>query len=1062
MNYIFKIILLTIACYLGGKVGLLFSITTEQAAALWPPAGIGLAALILCGYSYWPGIFLAAILTSLSHVVDYNFNNILVCVIIASGASIQAVISAMLVKRFLGTELQLTELSDNLKLLFWGGAVGSLISASIATTTLFYNGVISIDSAGFHAFNWWVGDVIGVVLFAPLCLVLFNNVDNSVLTKRRKKAVFISFLLAFVGMIYVFEFAKERDKNLKEQLFNEKALKITSKLQQQISSYLDVLVANEHFFVASNFVDRKEFKLFTKEFIEMHKGISGLSWIPRVENGAREAFVNMMKEQGFENYEVKKRYASNIVEKMEMADVHYPIAYSEPYERNNTALGFDVYARDVINGDSRRDALEYSRDTGKPVATERMEVVQAAGEYGFIIYNPVYKKSFFSIENPTIENRRDGHIGYVNGVFLFGNMMREVTEYANSLDMDIALYDTTTTNADKAFLYDSRTYDFKELADESRTGEWLGGLSKQVDVVGRKWALKFFASPSLATKKNIELRFVLLAELLFVSLFSMFILLVTGRSLVNEKAKDKAEAANQAKGDFLANMSHEQRTPLNSIIGLSRILNEEDRMHAEDKKIVGTINSASESLLKIVNDILDLSKVEEGKIVFEHRDYDLERALRELEQRLLPIAHKNGLTLDFFLDGFEKPYVKGDEAYLLRILTNLIGNALKYTLEGSVVVNVSLQHEDDYTYFMCDIIDTGVGIAENKIEYIFEKFAQAEESTTRDFGGTGLGLNITRKLVSQMNGEISVSSVEEEGSTFTVRIPMERADEDAREQIAKREEKKIIAKVSSNLATIPLSDARILIAEDHEFNVLVLSKMLERLGIGYFKIVSNGREAVKAFENDTFDMVIMDCHMPIMNGYEATEKIHEIQSKSNSDDRVPVIAMTADVMTGARERCLKSGMTDYIAKPVEETLLRYKLSNYYVFKEQVETEEEILASGSKVDGAALFDMSVLEQYSDRDPEQLLMLIDTFIEKSAADIVNISNQSIKGNPDSWYEAVHSLKGAASFVGAQSLVDLCVESEKAKDEGAEIHKKLYADIKNIYYKLVAQLKEAGDAL
>lgn len=1057
MHYITKLFLLTLVCYVSGRIGLFFVVPGEQAAGVWPPAGIGLAAVLVWGYRYWPAIFLAAFATSLHHVDSITLFALFVAVVISLGASIQVYVSARLVKYFIPIPNALEDLQDILKLLLFGGVIGNLMSTSVASLTLYNAGILPAENFVVHWLSWWMGDVMGVMVFTPLCLILMNKSKEYRVTSQRQKTVIISFAIVFIIVAYVFEYTRQREESSKFNHFRDRSLEIAAEFQKEMATYVSVLIANESFFSASSYVSRKEFEIFTNEFLALYPGITGVSWIPKVEGAERGEFVKQIRSQGIKDFNIKRRYGLGDLRESEDAEVYFPIIYSEPYEKNKAVIGLDVYGKDPIGGNSRRTALDGARDTMQPMATARFPIVQAEDQYGFIIYNPVYSKD---VSNLSVRERQAAHVGYVNGVFLFKPMMQSIVAQASGLAMDVILYDMTADAKDKRLLFDSRMPDSTKIPEEVHIADHLITIDHMMPVSGRIWQITFVQKTSDVHAENWALRMVLLAELLFVSFFSIFILVVTGRTSAIENARNIAESASIAKSDFLANMSHELRTPLNSIIGLSRILTESKNIPKEEQKIIKTVKGASESLLTIVNDVLDISKVEEGKIVFDNRDFNLRLTMLDLEEQLIPIASKNGLLLNVSLVNFENPYVHGDDIYLTRIMTNIIGNALKYTLEGNVSVRANLEHLDDKVVFSCDIMDTGIGIADDKLDYIFEKFSQAEESTTRNFGGTGLGLNITKKLVEQMGGSIGVTSIKGEGSTFSFEIPLGIASANASEMIRARSEQAVFLKSADTEPTKNLKDARVLIAEDHEFNIMVVRKMLERAGVGAFDFVTNGSDAVEAFIMDDYDMIIMDCHMPVMNGYQATENIRELEEATGCETSIPIIAMTADVMLGARDKCIKSGMNDYIAKPIDETLFGLLFSHYFIVNDTDKLPNGDV-QGTPVSGDAdnvmLYDLSVLEQYAGDDPQQLTVLVDTFIEKSTLDISAIREQLSNGDADSWYAAIHSLKGAASFVGAAALVELCVEAEEAKDEPKSVHNKCYEDIKQLYDIIINQISE-----
>ncbi len=389
-----------------------------------------------------------------------------------------------------------------------------------------------------------------------------------------------------------------------------------------------------------------------------------------------------------------------------------------------------------------------------------------------------------------------------------------------------------------------------------------------------------------------------------------------------QRAKEAAENANVAKSEFLANMSHELRTPLSSIIGMIQLLNEKG-LGEEEKALANMAFLASTNLLEIVNDILDLSKIEAGEMKLEHIGFDPHYILRSMCFALETLAKEKNILLkkNFNKDTF--PYLLGDPVRFNRILTNLVSNAIKYTDKGSVEIYAYYRMIDENRLnFSCEIKDTGIGVPKERQRQIFEKFVQADASTTRRYGGTGLGLAITKQLVELMGGSISVESEVGVGSTFKFTIPFEITDELNKEKIT-RQEKRM-------RGVIPTQTARLLVAEDHPLNKILIGKILSRFGIGAFEVVENGEAVLKRYREGVWDVILMDCHMPGKDGYETAKEIRRLEGGTGK--HIPIVAMTASAMIGDREKCLCNGMDDYISKPIDLDELKDVLGQWLYFK----------------------------------------------------------------------------------------------------------------------------------
>lgn len=379
-----------------------------------------------------------------------------------------------------------------------------------------------------------------------------------------------------------------------------------------------------------------------------------------------------------------------------------------------------------------------------------------------------------------------------------------------------------------------------------------------------------------------------------------------------ELEKERAEQSERVKEQFLANMSHEIRTPLNAILGMTRLLLDKEPRQ-DQLKYLNSIKHASDNLLIIINDILDLSKIEAGKVNFEKIAFELKNELAAVVDTVKVNADDKGLNLFLNISDKLPTSIAGDPYRLNQILLNLTGNAIKFTEQGSVTIQAEISAETaDTIQIKFSVIDTGIGIAKDKLDYIFDMFTQETSSTTRKFGGTGLGLAICKKLVELQGGTISVSSESGKGSIFSFTLPFEKVEEIQTADSGAQQ---------TQQPARQLRDLRILLAEDNEFNQMVAVDTLESSIPGSkVDVAKNGREAVEMVKANTYDLVLMDIQMPEMDGHEATRTIRA--SSDANINSIPIIAMTASVIKAEVDKCLESGMNEFVGKPfqVEELL----------------------------------------------------------------------------------------------------------------------------------------------
>lgn len=393
------------------------------------------------------------------------------------------------------------------------------------------------------------------------------------------------------------------------------------------------------------------------------------------------------------------------------------------------------------------------------------------------------------------------------------------------------------------------------------------------------------------------------------------------REKVKEKTKEleeekvRAENSERAKEQFLANMSHEIRTPLNAIVGLTRLLLEKDPK-PDQLKYLNSIKHSSDNLLVIINDILDLSKIEAGKINFEKIDFNIKEQLETVLTTFRLNAEEKSIGLEYHIDDDVPAVIVGDPYRLNQIIMNLTSNAIKFTEKGGITIRVSCVEKTEHNALLqFNVIDTGIGIAADKLDYIFNIFTQETSSTTRRFGGTGLGLSISKRLVELQHGTISVASEPGKGSDFSFTIRFGISDKSADHLTPKG--KPVVSEKLANL--------KILLAEDNEFNQMVavdtLEELIENVTVD---IAKNGKEAVDKIIANKYDVVLMDIQMPEMDGYEATRLI-----RSNSDasiNAIPIIAMTASVIKAEVDKCYESGMNAFVGKPFTTEELIEKIS----------------------------------------------------------------------------------------------------------------------------------------
>ncbi len=385
-----------------------------------------------------------------------------------------------------------------------------------------------------------------------------------------------------------------------------------------------------------------------------------------------------------------------------------------------------------------------------------------------------------------------------------------------------------------------------------------------------------------------------------------------------ERAKERAEEASRAKSFFLANMSHEIRTPMNGIIGVIELLTK-TRLDQRQQDYLQTVSSSASSLLRVIDDILDFSRIEAGKLEIEELEFNLQRLIEEVVELLGPRAASKGIDLTTGRFDDIPPRLRADAARLRQVVINMVSNATKFTNEGGILIQASLEpRRDGQTWLRVEVQDTGIGIAPEKLPHVFDAFTQADSSTTRHFGGTGLGLAISKRLIELMQGTIGVESEWGKGSKFFFEIPVRTSEQPWTGDSS-------IVELPDGFREMLLTQRRhqnlkILVAEDNPVNRTVALGQLEELDYDAHA-VKNGHEVLAALERNRYDLILMDCQMPELDGYETSRRIRELEAADPQRIRVKIIAITAHAMKGDRERCIEAGMDDYLAKPFRAAAL---------------------------------------------------------------------------------------------------------------------------------------------
>ncbi len=549
------------------------------------------------------------------------------------------------------------------------------------------------------------------------------------------------------------------------------------------------------------------------------------------------------------------------------------------------------------------------------------------------------------------------------------------------------------------------------------------------------------------------------------------------------EARRVAEHSNEAKSDFLASMSHEIRTPINAVLGMNEMILKESirgrdkppENEGDLKKIftditgyAGNIDSAGNNLLAIINDILDFSKIEAGKMEIRENNYELSSVLNDVSNMIIFRAREKGIEYNVDVEDMLPDGLYGDEIRVRQILTNVLNNAVKYTKQGSVSLSVSAGNNEGYeTGKMLDLMfvvrDTGIGIKEEDIGKLFGKFERMDMKQNVAVEGTGLGLAITRRLLELMGGDIKVESVYGKGSAFTITIPQKVVNVDPVGNFREKY-KRGIESAEQEKEIFRAKDAHILVVDDTKMNLMVIEGLLRDTGIQIDTALS-GREAIGLTESKRYDVILMDQRMPEMDGTEAMRIIREQEKGLNRD--TPVISLTADAISGAKERYLAIGFSDYLSKPIDSRELKNKLMEYLPEDKVTCTEEETQEKEEEENAQDTFTLlrkGGIEpedgmKYSEHDEALYRMILEEYKLSADERKENMERYYAEKDWKNYGIVVHTLKSSSRLIGANALADASSLQEKASNEGNEaVIKSGFDDLLKMFDSVVDAISKA----
>jgi signal transduction histidine kinase/CheY-like chemotaxis protein/CHASE1-domain containing sensor protein/HPt (histidine-containing phosphotransfer) domain-containing protein len=1131
-----------------GGLGLALAIPPGYATPIFPAAGLALVAALHGGRRVLPAVWLGSFTLNLSlalHQGTLSTTTLAVAAAIGLGATLQAALGAWLIR--LAPRLRWDELHterESLLFLALGGPAACLVSATVGTRTLVTAGIVAPVQADFNWWSWYVGDSIGVLVFAPLTLIVLMR--RQALWRDRLRTVIapMGVLLAVISV--AFYAAARWETDTRHQAVQSHGEQIGRLLENRIVAHREILSSLAHVLEIDPDLHVADFVHLTRTTLDENPDLQALSYNRIVTDARRAQFEAYMAiVGGLPGFRITERGPDRQMVPAAARPEHVVVAYLAPLEGNEAAMGFDILSEPV-----RAAAIWAARRSGKLTLTAPIHLVQAQGnELGVLALAPAYATQ--------VDRDADQPSGYAVAAIRAPQLVHIALAEHGEMAVEFELIDTRQP-PEEAVLYRSTE------ASLTPPGSWL----TRIPLAGTPWALNVY--PNLAYLDAhrpwvawlVGVGGMLLATLLQTLLFGMTGRTAAVRSVVEQQtaeirrksealarseellrnaidaigeafviydaddrlvlcndryrevyrasapalrlgarfedilrygaehgqypeaegrvddwlrerlaahrsgnvdltqaveggrwlrirerrtpnghsvgfrvditeqieAKEAAERANQAKSQFLATMSHELRTPMNGVLGMAQLLQLEGLSEEERQTYAQTILDSGQTLMALLNDILDLSKIEAGRIELHPVRFDPATLLGEVTALFAASAQEKELALSEAWHGPVDTAYAGDAMRIRQMLGNLVSNAIKFTDHGRVHIDAREQSRDtDGARLHFTVTDTGVGISDAQLGALFQPFSQVDSSTTRRHGGTGLGLSIVRRLAHAMDGEAGVDSVPEAGSRFwfTVRVRLaEAAPQAADPTTASR----------PSLGAVHGAGTPVLVVDDNTVNRMLASTMLGRMGFSV-SLASNGREALDAIVSRSVEpaLILMDCRMPIMDGFEATRRLRTWEQET-ARARTPIIALTASAFAEDRARCLDAGMDDHLSKPLDLALLRAALAHW--LPETATPAAQAAhpqASAATTRATGQIDRPSLERRYGNDPELIRCALDSYLEEWQSMLEALNGSLQAGDAREVSRHAHSLKGVAGAVSGQLLAEQARVLEAAASQG-----------------------------
>ncbi|MCU4675822.1 ATP-binding protein [Catenovulum sp. 2E275] len=882
--------------FIAAMFGALFALPSEISSPIWPAAGVAAGLCIIWTYRVLPALLTASLIYYFLSFDEPSLNATIATIGLSIATCIQAFCASVLVSKLLKKSFVQLKPYELITFFCKVAPISCLISSTISILILTKLAYLNLSNILYNWLTWWLGDTLSCLIISPIIILI--NYRKELNLQNKLPMQLIPTFLVFSIVATAFVFSRSQFVNNQKEALSATTQEITHLIKTQVELYQVNLQALGAFIQSNKELSEQEFLNFSQKILNNKTIVQAVEWIEPVNAQEKSDFYSHLSE--LHHTEIHYKFFDD-----NSPDVTYAIVFAYPKTKNSQIIGLDLATEP-----KRSTAIRKALTTDGFSFSEPVTLLQSQnGNKGALLFHAVY-------EDTPPEKLR----GLITLVIEYKDLFSQTNFYMK--EKGISNYAISID-----FLNHIQLYQYDNL--DKTLPVYTSHI--QLDILNQTWQLKLTLPQENLIQQQDWASWVILVigSIITLSIQLFIIWLSINRNLITQKvslktkelneAKEKAEQATLQKTYFLANMSHELRTPLNAIMGLTDMFNSSE-LNNTQQDYIRKIRTASKTLLSLISDILDLSKIETGKIELEVAPFSLNRLVNRMSELFTSQIENKGLAFKINYKPLVNDKILGDEHRLQQVIMNLCSNALKFTEFGGITLTIqheTSQSDNSKLILYIEVSDTGTGIPQDRIQSIFESFTQADSSITRKFGGSGLGLSISNNLIKLMGGSLCCESQFGIGSRFYFELSMKKS---ASGYNTSKQPEKIIDYALR--AKKLLQGQPVLIAEDNEINQQIIIFQMEQLGADV-TLAENGYEAVEYCKTRNFKLVLMDIQMPVLDGIEATKQILALPNANSSK----IIAMTANVSIEDKAACLKAGMLAHIPKPFDVNKLHQTLIN---------------------------------------------------------------------------------------------------------------------------------------